>query len=101
MIRGLSLFVLRLLGLLLVRLWPQRGLRRHLLALGALLLTQLALGMANVLLQLPLPLAVAHNAVGAWLLAGMALLGWRVWQPAAQTVSDPSAAWSPSCVNRY
>ena len=89
------------LGLLLVRLWPQHRLRRHLLALGVLLLTQLLLGMANVLLQLPLPLAVAHNAVGAWLLAGVVLLGWRVWQSAAQTVSDPSAAWSPSCVNRY
>lgn len=39
-----------------------------------LLTTQVLLGIANVVLQLPLPLATAHNAVAALLLVSMAVL---------------------------
>ncbi|MCD5328316.1 heme A synthase [Chromobacterium piscinae] len=53
--------------------WRERALRPHLLCLGAAWLVQVGLGVANVLLQLPLPLAVAHN-VGAALLLAVALL---------------------------
>jgi cytochrome c oxidase assembly protein subunit 15 len=37
----------------------------------ALLLTQVSIGIANVLLALPLPLAVAHNGVAALLLLSL------------------------------
>lgn len=71
--------------LLAVRLnWQHAALRpRLLLLLGALLL-QLALGAANVLLLLPLPLAVAHN-IGAMLLLALTLsLACSVRQAVAQ-----------------
>jgi len=41
------------------------------LILGVLLVVQVSLGIQNVLLQLPLANAVAHNGVGALLLATM------------------------------
>ncbi len=45
--------------------------------LGVLTL-QVMLGISNVLLSLPLPIAVAHNAGAALLLAGMVMLNFRV-----------------------
>lgn len=54
---------------------------------GALLLgllaAQIALGIANVLLSLPLPLAVAHNAGAALLVATMVWINYRVRAGAA------------------
>jgi cytochrome c oxidase assembly protein subunit 15 len=44
------------------------GMRRHALALVLLLLAQIALGIGNVVLGLPLPVAVAHNGGAALLL---------------------------------
>jgi len=41
-----------------------------------LLLTQIGLGITNVLGHLPLPVAVAHNGVAALLLATLAILTW-------------------------
>ncbi len=52
-----------------------------LLALG----TQLALGISNVLLHLPLLVAVAHNAGGAVLLLCLVLINYRLRCAAAQT----------------
>lgn len=52
--------------------------RRHLHWLTLLLLTQLALGFSNVLLMLPLGVAVAHNAVGALLLVALVGLNYRI-----------------------
>lgn len=51
------------------------GLARMVLALLAL---QLALGISNVLLHLPLAVAVAHNAGGALLLLSMVLVNYRI-----------------------
>jgi cytochrome c oxidase assembly protein subunit 15 len=51
--------------------WPVR--RLGLLLLGALIV-QLLLGVTNVLLRLPLPVAVAHNAVAAVLLLTLVAL---------------------------
>lgn len=48
------------------------------LLLGVLLL-QLSLGIANVLLQLPLPVAVGHNAGAALLLLSLVLFNYRTW----------------------
>lgn len=46
--------------------------------LGLVLLAQLALGIGNVLLQLPLPVAVAHNAGAALLLVLLVALNHRL-----------------------
>jgi cytochrome c oxidase assembly protein subunit 15 len=59
------------LGLLAFRLIQQPGTRNGGLVLGVLLVTQVVLGILNILLYLPLPNAVAHNAVGALLVASM------------------------------
>ncbi len=48
--------------------------RRAAAVVGLLLLGQAGLGVANVLLSLPLPVAVAHNAGGALLLLALATL---------------------------
>lgn len=48
--------------------------------LGAALLAQIALGIANVVFALPLPLAVAHNAGAALLLAVTLALNFRLWK---------------------
>ena len=46
------------------------------IALFALLFTQVSLGIANVLLVLPIPIAVAHNAIAALLLLTLLLLNY-------------------------
>ncbi|WP_081686808.1 COX15/CtaA family protein [Chitinilyticum litopenaei] len=51
------------------RQWWAGGQRRHALLLAGLLLAQLALGVANAVLGLPLTLAVLHNGMAALLLA--------------------------------
>ncbi|MCB1722597.1 MAG: COX15/CtaA family protein [Chromatiaceae bacterium] len=47
---------------------------------GVLLLAQVSLGIANVLLHLPLGIATAHNGVAALLLASLINLNFRLWQ---------------------
>lgn len=47
--------------------------------LGGTLFVQLALGLSNVLFALPLPVAVAHNAVGAMLLLVLVTLNHRIF----------------------
>ncbi|EEG10109.1 COX15/CtaA family protein [Pseudogulbenkiania ferrooxidans] len=70
--------------------WRQAALRPSLLLLLGAWLLQVALGIANVLLQLPLPLAVAHNAGALLLLSVTVLLAaqcrWRAL-PALPTLS--------------
>lgn len=51
-----------------------RGFRVHGGVLLALLLVQIGLGIANVLLRLPLAMAVAHNAGAALLLVALVVL---------------------------
>lgn len=53
------------------------------------LITQLGLGVANVLLHLPLPVALAHNAGGAALLLSMVTIDYRLSCSMAQP-STPS-----------
>ena len=50
------------------------GLRRHAIALAALLLAQIALGISNVMLGLPLAIAVAHTGGAALLLFALVTL---------------------------
>ncbi|MFC4159484.1 COX15/CtaA family protein [Chitinimonas lacunae] len=62
------------------RLWRARLLPGLTLLLMGALLLQLLLGVANVLLQLPLGLAVAHNAGAALLLCVAVALNYRLAQ---------------------
>jgi cytochrome c oxidase assembly protein subunit 15 len=50
------------------------------LALGALLVLQITLGISNVLMSLPLAVAVAHNLGAAVLLASTLSIAFRIWQ---------------------
>jgi len=85
-----ALITFVLLGILALRLIRHRTVRQDGLVLGALLLAQVALGIQNVLLQLPLINAVAHNGMGALLLAMLLWLTYRsALHPAA---SSPTAA---------
>ena len=54
--------------------------RRLANVLLVLLLLQLGLGLSNVLWSLPLPVAVAHNAVGALLLLALITLNFRLYR---------------------
>ena len=50
------------------------------LLVGGLLLAQVALGIGNVLLHLPLGVATAHNGIAALLLISLIYLNYRLWQ---------------------
>jgi cytochrome c oxidase assembly protein subunit 15 len=66
----------------------RRGLRTHALIVGALLCLQVALGIANVKLLLPLPVATAHNGGAALLLLALVALLVRVQPVLAQSARD-------------
>jgi len=72
-----ALVTLLVLGSLALRLLLSRPTHRAGALLTAVLLTQVTLGILNVVLFLPLPNAVAHNGVGALLLATMLWLAYR------------------------
>ncbi|GGY15474.1 COX15/CtaA family protein [Paludibacterium paludis] len=76
--RLLALAVAALTLAVLILCRREAGLRPHLAWLAAVLLVQVSLGIGNVLLRLPLPLAVAHNAGAMCLFAVTALLAARV-----------------------
>ncbi|EKE81494.1 COX15/CtaA family protein [Idiomarina xiamenensis] len=66
---------------LLIKCWRQavsNFFRRNLLIVGLLLLVQVALGISNVWFSLPLPVAVAHNAVGVLLLISLVALNYNI-----------------------
>ena len=69
--------VLLTVGVLAWRLGQLSAWRKAGLGLAALLGVQVGLGIANVLLSLPLPLAVAHNLGAALLLAALVALNFR------------------------
>ena len=70
-------------GTLAIRLWSQRDGRRLGSTLLLLLTTQIALGIANVELALPLAVAMAHNATGALLLLGVITVNYRTFRSEA------------------
>lgn len=69
--------VLLAVGLLAGRLTRHPAWRRAAVGLATLLVLQVGLGIANVLLSLPLPLAVAHNLGAALLLAALVAVNFR------------------------
>jgi cytochrome c oxidase assembly protein subunit 15 len=71
------------LGVLAHQAMRLRGLRRFGIAVLALLLLQIALGITNVLAGLPLCVAVAHNGVAALLLAALVMLNFAAHSPSS------------------
>jgi cytochrome c oxidase assembly protein subunit 15 len=76
--RAMALIVTLYLGWLAVQLLRAPGYAGMGLAVGVLLALQVSLGISNVLLSLPLAVAVAHNAGAALLLASLVWLNYRV-----------------------
>jgi len=72
-----ALFTFILLGVLAIRLILREPCRKSGAMLAALLIFQVVLGIQNVLLHLPLANAVAHNGMGALLLASMLWLAYQ------------------------
>jgi cytochrome c oxidase assembly protein subunit 15 len=76
--RLMALVVTLYLSWLVLRLLRTPGYAGMGLVIGGLLALQVTLGISNVLLSLPLAVAVAHNAGAALLLASLVLLNFRV-----------------------
>ena len=75
-----AVLVLGYFSLLLAAMWRQReqsGLAGPVALVALALAAQVSLGLANVLLHIPLAIAVAHNAMGAGLLLSVIHLIWR------------------------
>jgi len=70
----------------------RRGLRANAVAVAVLLCAQIALGIANVKLLLPLPVATAHNGVAALLLLSVIALFVRTRRAAPD---GSTRAWAP------
>jgi cytochrome c oxidase assembly protein subunit 15 len=75
-----ALITLAYLGVLALRMLQTPALRALGMLVLALLIVQAGLGIANVLLRLPLALAAAHNAGAALLLASLVMLNFTVFQ---------------------
>ena len=75
-----ALAVLIFVGIAAMKLARQRGLCVLGMLLGALLLIQVGMGIANVWFSLPLALAVAHNAGAALLLATLVVINFRLFR---------------------
>ncbi|WP_286222935.1 COX15/CtaA family protein [Marinobacter apostichopi] len=75
-----AMVVLGYFAVLLALMWRQRqasGLTQAIALVALALGTQILLGLANVILNIPLAIAVAHNAMGAGLLLTVVHLIWR------------------------
>lgn len=76
-----ALVTLLFLGwLVLTLLRGEANMRGAAMLVGGLLLLQVALGIGNVLLHLPLGVATAHNGVAALLLVSLVYLNFRLWR---------------------
>lgn len=82
-----AMIVLIYLGGLAIYLLKYAELRATSLALAVLLLVQIALGIANLVLHLPLVLAVAHNLGAALLLVTLVILNSKITGSTAGRVS--------------
>ncbi|WP_341502719.1 COX15/CtaA family protein [Gallaecimonas sp. GXIMD4217] len=74
--------VLALLGWTLFKRAQSRAFRKLAMLMLVLLLVQLGLGVANVVLSLPLVVAVAHNLVAAMLLLSLVTINYGLWRKA-------------------
>lgn len=87
--RVFAVIVLVYVGALSIWLATKNILRQQSLITLGLLLTQVALGVSNILFLLPLPVATAHNGVAALLLLALVTLNARYWQLSGLTHSLP------------
>lgn len=76
--RAGALLTLLYIGALALAVWRVQGLAAHGGALLGVLLLQVGLGVANVVMHLPLPVAAAHNAGAALLLIAMVVLNFAL-----------------------
>ncbi|MEH6562603.1 MAG: COX15/CtaA family protein, partial [Marinobacter sp.] len=75
-----ALVVLAYFAGLLTLIWRRsdnRELRGPVLLVTTALVAQITLGLANIVFHIPLPVAVAHNAMGAGLLLSVIYLIWQ------------------------
>lgn len=79
--------VLITLGILLLQLRSGQ-LRRWVFGLWGILAVQISLGVANILLALPLAIAVAHNAIGAMLLLTMVSMTYRAYRVEIKNIKE-------------
>lgn len=77
---GALVTVLYLGWLIFTLLRAGKGLTGAALLIGGLLTVQVALGIGNVVLHLPLGVATAHNGVAALLLLSLVYLNYRLWR---------------------
>ncbi|MEH6355724.1 MAG: COX15/CtaA family protein [Marinobacter sp.] len=90
-----AVVVLVYFSVLLTLLWVRRrrnGLGQSVAVVAVFLLAQIALGLANVILYIPLAVAVAHNATGALLLLSVIQLIWHQRQLSQGLPAQPSGA---------
>lgn len=73
-----ALITLLLLAVLVFKMLRIPSLAKLGAVIGLVLLAQIGLGISNVLLSLPLPVAVAHNGVAALLLLTLVILNFRL-----------------------
>ena len=73
-----ALVTLLLLGVLVFKMLRITSLAKLGALIALLLATQIGLGISNVLLSLPLPVAVAHNGMAALLLISLVVLNFRL-----------------------
>jgi cytochrome c oxidase assembly protein subunit 15 len=76
--RAGALFTLLYVGTFAIALTRVSGFALYGVVLGALLLGQIALGIANIAAGLPLEVAVAHNAVAAVLLVTLVVINFTL-----------------------
>jgi heme a synthase len=76
--RAGALVTLIYIGALAFAVYRTTGLARYGAVLAGVLLTQIALGIANILAGLPLAVAVAHNAVAAILLVTLVMINFAL-----------------------
>lgn len=76
--RLMALLVFAYLAWLAVRLWRTSGYHGMAVLIATALVLQVTLGISNVLLSLPIAVAVAHNAGAALLLGSLVLLNFMV-----------------------
>jgi len=74
----LTLFIVGGLGIALLLTVKSRAVKLVSIIMLALLVTQISLGVANVLLRLPIPVAVSHNGVAALLLLSLVTLNFFI-----------------------
>jgi cytochrome c oxidase assembly protein subunit 15 len=88
---GAVVTTLYLVGLAIVLLRVKTPVLRKAVGLMLVLLAvQVTLGVTNILLMVPLVVAVAHNAVGALLLLSLVLLATRIWMAKSDEADDNS-----------